>query len=511
MRITVGRRFTSKLAAPAALAMLLTCGTAAWAQDSASAESVNDLKGEVQELQKEIHELKGEVATVKAQQDIVPPPPADQKPQTIGETVGSLGKSVDDIRTNLATNLGIQVHGLADVTYDYNLNHPNTSNGSKGGPNPTAPGGCLNQLRAFDADCNTYSLAQFNLHIARVSDGGVGFVTDLNFGELANVMAASTRYSNLNPGPVSNNMFDLTQAYLTYTVPVGTGINLQGGRFVTLLGEEVIPTYSNQNFNESRGLLFTLGEPLTHTGIRGTYAFNSNVSLTLGANNGWDDQEDNNDGQSVEGELSLNPTANISLVLNGIYGPEQVNHGNSQRWAIDPIATWHTPITGLQLVGEYLFAEEGGPVSVIPAYSAHGNRFCTPGVTFCAPTPGYLPGGPGGTVNIPQTVSWTGAAGYIVYDLNDHIEFATRGEWFRDSDGARTGLRQTLGEITETLNYKIPQVTGLLARLEYRHDESNAAPFFGSTIAPANTANFPNPDHTYNGQDTFMAAAIYSF
>jgi hypothetical protein len=510
MRITVGRRFTAKLAAPAALAMLLTCAPAVRAQDGASAESVADLRSEVQELQKEIHELKGQVTTVQEQQELVPPPPADQKPQTIGETVGSLGKSVDDIRTNLATNLGIQVHGLADVTYDYNLNHPNTSNGSKGGPNPTAPGGCLNQLHEFDADCNTYSLAQFNLHIARVSDGGVGFVTDLNFGELANVMAASTRYSNINPGAVSNNMFDLTQAYLTYTVPVGQGINLQAGRMVTLLGAEVIPTYNNQNFNESRGLLFTLGEPLTQTGIRGTYAFNSNVSMTLGANNGWDDAEDNNDGQSVEGELSLNPTSNISLVLNGIYGSEQVNRGNTQRWAIDPIATWHTPITGLQVIGEYLYADEGSPIAVAPAYSSHGNRFCIPGVAFCAPAPGY-PAGPNGTVNYLQSASWTGAAGYIVYDLNDHIEFASRGEWFRDSQGVRTGLRQTLGEFTEDLNYKVPDVTGLLARLEYRHDESNAAPFFGSTIAPVNSPNFPNPDHTYNGQDTFMVAAIYSF
>ena len=161
---------------------------------TASSESVSDLKSEVQELQKEIHELKGEVATVKSQQATVPPPPADQKPQTIGETVGSLGKSVDDIRTNLSTNLGIQVHGMADVTYEYNLNDPNTSNGSKGGPNPTAPGGQLNQLRAFDIDANGWNLAQFNLHIARVADGGVGFVTDLNFGQLANVMAASTRF-----------------------------------------------------------------------------------------------------------------------------------------------------------------------------------------------------------------------------------------------------------------------------------------------------------------------------
>ena len=151
-----------------------------------------------------------------------------------------------------------------------------------------------------------------------------------------------------------------------------------------------------------------------------------------------------------------------------------------------------------------------------PAYSSHGNRFCVQACRFVRH--GWYPAGPPATatvpftVNIPDSVSWTGAAGYIVYDWNDHLEFVTRGEWFRDADGARSGLRQTLGEITETINYKIPQVTGLLARLEYRHDESSAKPFFGNTIAPNNSLRTSRTRITrYSGQDTIMAAAIYSF
>src|SRR5579863_6755943 len=143
MRIKVGSRFTSKLAAPAAFALLLTYGPAVRAQD-ASSESVGDLKSEVQELQEEVHELKGEINTIKTQENVVPPPAT---PATIGETVGSLGKSVDDIRTNLSTNLGIQVHGLVDANYEYNFNNPNTSGGSKGGINSVSPGGKVNQLR----------------------------------------------------------------------------------------------------------------------------------------------------------------------------------------------------------------------------------------------------------------------------------------------------------------------------------------------------------------------------
>ena len=60
----------------------------------------------------------------------------------------------------------------------------------------------LIRLRPVDASTScvlstsiatAWNLAQFNLHIARVSDGGVGFVSDLNFGQLANVMRATTR------------------------------------------------------------------------------------------------------------------------------------------------------------------------------------------------------------------------------------------------------------------------------------------------------------------------------
>jgi hypothetical protein len=149
----------------------------------------------------------------------------------------------------------VHIHGLADVTYEYNFNRPNTSGGSKGGPNATAPGGRVNQSRVFDTNASGWDLGQFNLHVDKSADGGVGFVSDINFGQVANVLRASTRNSNINPLTTSNDIVDITQAYLTYTAPLGTGINLSLGRFVTLLGEEVIPVYNNLNFNESRDFI----------------------------------------------------------------------------------------------------------------------------------------------------------------------------------------------------------------------------------------------------------------
>ncbi len=86
-------------------------------------------------------------------------------------------------------------------------------------------------------------------------------------------------------------------------------------------------------------------------------------------------------------------------------------------------------------------------------------------------------------------------------------EFASRGELFDDEDGSRTGAHQTLWEITQSVTYKVPGVTGLLVRSEYRHDNSNQHSFSNN--------NFVNPatgeQHQWKGQDTLLGALIYFF
>jgi hypothetical protein len=48
----------------------------------------------------------------------------------------------------------------------------------------------------------------------RTSDGGLGFVTEVNFGQTANILRALTRNSNVNPAATSNNVIDLTKRTL---------------------------------------------------------------------------------------------------------------------------------------------------------------------------------------------------------------------------------------------------------------------------------------------------------
>ncbi len=416
-------------------------------------QRLDALSGQVSNLQKQTDDTTSEVKKIEAAMTIAQPA-ASASPVTIGQHVGLAETNIAAIQKNLSDNLGISVHALVDAGYEHNFNQPN---------------GNTNLYRAWDED--GFQLTQGNLHIER--DGTVGFVTDINFGQVANSISSATHYSNVSH--VSGQWVDPTQYYLTYTAPIGSGIALQAGRFVTLLGAEIIPIYNNQNFNESRGLLFNLGEPLTHTGIQGAYTFNDYVAFTGSVNNGWDDPADaNNGGPNYEGELTLNnKDKSLSLALNGIWGPNLLGKSDSNLGAVDPVATWKPSfVPNLTLQTEYLYASESGPAS---------------------PT--------------GHSATWQGLAQYLVYDLTPSFELATRGEFFDDEDGARTGTAQTLWEITQTLSYKIPEVTGLLARLEYRHDNSDTNVFPNNNFVSPTTGQ----QHLWHGQDTLAANIIYAF
>ena len=126
-----------------------------------------------------------------------------------------------------------------------------------------------------------------------------------------------------------------------------------------------------------------------------------------------------NGGPNYEGELSINnKDKSLALIVKGKYGPNQIGHSNSNRGAIDPI------------------------VAIKPAF--------LPNTTFVTE---YLYGSETGHVSNNHSATWQGISQYFVYDL-DVWEFATRGELFDDQDGSRTGLHQTLWEITQTLTYK---------------------------------------------------------
>jgi hypothetical protein len=282
-------------------------------------------------------------------------------------------------------------------------------------------------------DTNSFILQQAAFTLAKQPMSG--------FGALVNVIAGQNIYTpNYGYAGASktSTQFQLAQGYLQY---IGGPFTVIAGKFVTLAGAEVLASSGNTNI--TRSLLYSY-EPVTHTGVRVTYAATDQISLIIGANNGWiySDEVANRTGKTLEAGAAWTPSKAFSWTLQGYYGEDTTFVGTTAHHALlDTVATWNVD-SALTLVGSV----DWGSVD----HSAFA-----PGV---------------GNAN------WYGVAGYINYALNDLWRVSGRGEFFDDRKGYLTGVGtglaptkgQKLYEGTVDLGYD--PVKSFELRLEGRYD-----------------------------------------
>lgn len=360
-------------------------------------------------------------------------------------------------------DFGLEIHGLVAGNWTWNFNNP--ANGKNG-------------LLLMNRREDQMALDLANIRIQRNVDGGINFVTDLNFGQTAEVVGRTTRWCSNPRCGMSRDSFDISQAYLSYKFPIGEGLTVKAGKWVTLHGAEVIKTWDNINYNISNSILFGYSIPFTHTGLLLNYPFFDWLSMDAGFIVGWDDVYNNNDGYSGTGGLTiLPPIDNLTLYLAETFGPEQNDGGYSTRLLFTALATYK-PIDRWTFILDF---NNGNESNIVAPCNPSGR--CT------------------------KDARWTGLAGYVIYQFTDKLTGTLRSEFFDDVDGVRTGTKQTLWEITPTLTYEI--LPGLKFRAEYRHDESDKRFFQG--VALTN----PSPDgpttRLFQGQDTVAWEFSYSF
>jgi len=335
--------------------------------------------------------------------------------------------------------------------------------------------GRVNDLRFYDFDDGyTFNIAEFSLKKdpSERYPFGYGLVLTAGMDSQKNHALGIFRGDDDQFAFRNTPRFDLQEAYISGRVPLGNGLVLKGGKFVTLLGYEVIEAPNNLNF--SRGYLFTFSTPLTHVGGLASYQVTDWFTLTAGGVVGWDVAEDNNGAPSWTGQFAFTPLKDFGATLNWIAGPEQVDEDGNPRTVLDFVLTY-TGVKGLTLAANLDYGWEYNEPSV------RATR--------------------GGSA----TAHWQAYAGYVAYDWTEALRTALRGEIFLDEDGARTlaagnGARVNLYEVTATVQYKIWK--GLLGRLEYRHDEANRKVF-------AATGDGTVP--TKKNQDTISIALDYLF
>lgn len=312
-----------------------------------------------------------------------------------------------------------------------------------------------NTFHQFDTAHDAFQLDQAGLTLAYQPKQGFGAVIDMIAGDDARIVNAAE-----NAPASTHSAFDLLQGYLQY---VHGGLTVQAGKFTTLAGAEVIAPTGDTNF--SRSFLF-YGEPMTHTGVRATYALDSAVSVTVGVNNGWNYTSFASGSKTVELGIALNPTANFSLSAQGYIGNDPLEL--SRRTLIDTVATYNATAT-LQFVASYDWGQQDAS-----AVTAGGE--------------------------------WSGVAVYVNQRLSSRWRISLRGEAFDDRNGFVTGTAQKLKEATVTFGYDPTAAFEL--RIEGRYDTSDRPSF-----AYAHLNMLAGATHIHYGthQSEFALQGVYSF
>jgi len=304
----------------------------------------------------------------------------------------------------------ITADGFMSLSYTYNANDPIPE---------------LNQFRVFDFNDDHPQVDVAQLVIQHpVSEAG-------QFGFRLNMIAGSEPEVTASYGMRIARHFDIPEAYLSYVVPVGKGLRLDAGKFVTPFGYEVIGGYDGYNDNFSRGFIFGYGIPFTHTGLKASYSFNSRISAAAFLTNGCDAVTKLNGGVTAIAQLSAVTSKTTNLTFTFLHGPEKPHNDHDQRSLYELVGTWKV-VPRLSLGLDGLYADEDHAAS-----------------------------------NGSDAI-WKGLAGYSKYNFTKQFSLAFRGEVFADIGGSRTGTSQTLRGFTLTPEYALPAHLSRL-KSEFRH------------------------------------------
>jgi hypothetical protein len=344
--------------------------------------------------------------------DVTPADPADtgtadpaDKEKPADEAAVDAGGIADFFKTTELT-------GFVDGYYSWNFNRIGQT-----------------QLRNFDVNHNEFSLnlAEIAIEKKPTADSRIGFRMDFDAGPTTDLVNA------FEPGG-TDYLDNFQQGYASVLAPVGRGLQIDFGKFVTPHGAEVIETRDNWNY--SRGLLFALAIPYYHMGARVAYPITDKVGVTGFVVNGWNNVRDNNSAKTVGASVAFKPTDRLAVTQNYMVGAEQPDDNDDVRHLFDTLISY-TLSDKVSLLGNYDYGRD------------------------------RVAG---------EQVDWTGVAMYLKYQHTEHIALVPRYEVLWDSKAFATGTPQTVQEFTLTGEYKF---RGLISRLEYRTDFSDE-PFFAT-------------------------------
>ncbi len=338
-------------------------------------------------------------------------------------------------------------------------------------------------LRSYDA----HGANSFLLHSAHVGIGHsftpeVSVFVSLDFGVdaavdnalYAPVAPAGSIGSVPSPlGPVGTPI-DFREAYAKYAPG---DLTIVAGKFVTLNGIEVVDGPLNPTV--TRGFLFGLAEPVTHTGIKANYALaGGKAHIGAGIVNGWDNVYDTNNQKTILFNADVYPSDTFHAQLSGSWGAEQPDNDKNHRTTID--LTGAAIFDALTLNFQGLIGFESFPSS----------------------GPSVLPG------PIPDNKDlWFGLGVQPVYAMGD-FTLGGRLEYFYDKHGTRPFLagngvaadKESFLNFTITPGYMFSK--SFTMRAEYRID---------AVLGAKDFATGSDNKKILNGKSTQSTIALQAF
>lgn len=319
------------------------------------------------------------------------------------------------------SSLGIKLSGWMAQSYTFN---------------PHRPENRLNLFRVFDERSNDYRMNQFSLILERPLEEG----RDWDWGfRVQAIYGADSRFIHSLDLPEADSPFtrhtvqvDPTQFYSLFRLPIGEGLTVKLGKYVTTLGYEVIDAPGNPLYSHS--YLFGFAIPFTHTGIQLDYQPMDTLKVYYGLVRGWDVvTRDPNSSFSHMLGAAIKPSEEMNFLLNLITGPE-TEEENNYRTVVDLVASW-------QPLKEWSFALN---VDV-------------------------------GHERLPDTRGslWWGVAGYLTHRWSAALAATVRAEYLRDETETRISGAKDLTELTLGLElHPVKGFKNLRFRPELRWDHA---------------------------------------
>jgi len=219
----------------------------------------------------------------------------------------------------------VKLGGFLDTYYTYNF-----TNGAH------VVSGAGNKGTFFNNVDDSYSLGLAEVDIM-VTQGKVNGHFVLAYGQENNLVLTGV------PG------VNVKHACLTYSPDQW---NFTLGRFVTWMGNEVIESKSNWNY--SRSLMFWFTIPLWHDGMSVNFAPDSNFGITGYVTNGWNTAFALTTGKTYGLQILGKPDPALTVIVNGIVGPDITGASSKSRYVGEAIVTWAaTDKFSLALDAEY--------------------------------------------------------------------------------------------------------------------------------------------------------------